>query len=307
MASKDWFPRLRGTMFAILQIGKGGPNLKANGAALEARNNADSAFVVARALQPAGDNDLTDRQTFYTSTPNDPYTYTYENISLYDAQGSPQAANEIQYVRVWLPAGRVITKMRTYIQSGANGARQIQAGIYRQAVPTAITGPAATTIAAGSNGVSLPTGTINVASTTGFPSSGTIFVTTGAGTQTVAYTGVSGGNQFTGCTGGTGAMATGGAVSTLVLDKSTAANTVPNATTLYYDVSLSASYTVPSSGFYWLAFQVDNGTMAFLISATFRADSVKRREETPVTFALPTLAGATTSPQSAVLLVMAVE
>lgn len=69
----------------------------------------------------------------------------------------------------------------------------------------------ATTIAAGSNNVSLPTGTINVASTTGFSTSGTIFVTTTAGSQLVAYTGTTG-TTFTGCTGGTGVMNTGGAV-----------------------------------------------------------------------------------------------
>jgi hypothetical protein len=72
---------------------------------------------------------------------------------------------------------------------------------------------ASTTIAAGSNGVSLPTGTINVASTTGFSASGKILVTTGAGIQVVTYTGTTG-TTFTGCTGGTGAMATGGAVNT---------------------------------------------------------------------------------------------
>lgn len=70
---------------------------------------------------------------------------------------------------------------------------------------------AATTIAAGSNGASLPQATINVASTTGFASSGSISVVTAAGTQTVTYTGLTG-TTFTGCTGGTGAMATGGAV-----------------------------------------------------------------------------------------------
>jgi len=69
----------------------------------------------------------------------------------------------------------------------------------------------ATTIAAGSNGVSLPQTTINVASTTGFPTSGVIFVTTAAGVQTVTYTGITG-TTFTGCTGGTGTMSTGGAV-----------------------------------------------------------------------------------------------
>ncbi len=73
-----------------------------------------------------------------------------------------------------------------------------------------------TTIAAGSNGVGLPTGTINVVATATTPGifatpSGSIFVVTGAGTQTVAYTGTTA-TSFTGCTGGTGTMSTGGNV-----------------------------------------------------------------------------------------------
>ena len=68
-----------------------------------------------------------------------------------------------------------------------------------------------TTIAAGSNNVSLPTGTINVASTTGFPASGKILVVTSLGSQLVTYTGV-GATTFTGCTGGLGVMNTGGAI-----------------------------------------------------------------------------------------------
>lgn len=69
-----------------------------------------------------------------------------------------------------------------------------------------------TTIAAGSNGSSLPQATISVASTTGFNTSGTILVTTSAGVQTVTYTGTTG-ISFTGCSGGTGTMSTGGAIS----------------------------------------------------------------------------------------------
>jgi hypothetical protein len=68
-----------------------------------------------------------------------------------------------------------------------------------------------TTIAAGSNGVSLPTGTINVASTTGFPASGALLIVTSTGLQKVDYTG-STATTFTGCTGGTGTMSTGGLV-----------------------------------------------------------------------------------------------
>jgi len=71
-----------------------------------------------------------------------------------------------------------------------------------------------TTIAAASNGATLPQATINVASTAGFPASGTIFVTTATNTSTVTYTGTTG-TTFTGCSGGTGTMATGGEVANL--------------------------------------------------------------------------------------------
>jgi hypothetical protein len=70
---------------------------------------------------------------------------------------------------------------------------------------------ASSTIAAGSNGLSLPQATISVASTAGMATAGPAIVQTAAGPQYVLYTGISG-NTLTGCTGGTGAMATGGTV-----------------------------------------------------------------------------------------------
>lgn len=70
--------------------------------------------------------------------------------------------------------------------------------------------PAATTIAAASNGVALPTATINVASTADFfNGSGTIAVQTGTNSWTTAtYTGKTD-TSFTGCAGGTGTLSTG--------------------------------------------------------------------------------------------------
>lgn len=63
---------------------------------------------------------------------------------------------------------------------------------------------ASTTVASGSNGTNLPSaGVIDVASTTGFPTSGTASV----GSGTFTYTGVSGGDSFTGVTRGTGTTA----------------------------------------------------------------------------------------------------
>jgi hypothetical protein len=68
-----------------------------------------------------------------------------------------------------------------------------------------------TTIAALSNGQSLPQATINVVSTTGFPANGTIAIVTSAGLQTVSYIGTTP-TSLTNCTGGTGVMSTGGQV-----------------------------------------------------------------------------------------------
>jgi hypothetical protein len=66
-----------------------------------------------------------------------------------------------------------------------------------------------TRIATGSNGAVLPTTTINVLSVTGFPFSGKIQITTGTGNTIVTYTGTDTTlNRFTGCTGGTGTLAT---------------------------------------------------------------------------------------------------
>jgi parallel beta-helix repeat protein len=71
-------------------------------------------------------------------------------------------------------------------------------------------GPAqvATTVTSGSNAVALPTGTINVTSTTGCATSGQFSVLSSAGIQQISYTGKSG-TTFTGCTGGVGTLYTG--------------------------------------------------------------------------------------------------
>jgi len=69
-----------------------------------------------------------------------------------------------------------------------------------------------TTIASGSNGVTLPRGTLNVVSTSGFPSSGTLSVQVilngSYALQTLEYTGLNS-TQFTGVTGGSGLLQTG--------------------------------------------------------------------------------------------------
>src|SRR5258708_5757721 len=55
----SFFDKLRGTIESIFQIGLGGPQVKNNAGALEARDPADAAFVVVRGATPLAANDLT--------------------------------------------------------------------------------------------------------------------------------------------------------------------------------------------------------------------------------------------------------
>lgn len=66
-------------------------------------------------------------------------------------------------------------------------------------------GNATTTVADASAGASLPQSTINVASTSGFPTSGTAVIQTVGGEQTFTYTGVTS-TSFIGASGGTGTI-----------------------------------------------------------------------------------------------------
>lgn len=82
------------------------------------------------------------------------------------------------------------------------------------------------TLAAGENGKTLPEATISLASGTSFASSGKCLVTTSDGPQVVSYTGKSS-NDLTGCTGGSGTMATGGAVTQpMIADNTTTTYTL---------------------------------------------------------------------------------
>lgn len=80
---------------------------------------------------------------------------------------------------------------------------------------------ASSTLASGENGKTLPEATISLADASGFATSGKVLVTTSDGVQVVTYTGKST-NDLTGCTGGSGTMATGGAVSQPMIPNNTA-------------------------------------------------------------------------------------
>jgi hypothetical protein len=120
-------------------------------------------------------------------------------------------------------------------------------GNWITAVPT-------TTVAAGSNGATLPQATISVASTTGLQSTGSVAIATGSGTQIVNYTGLSGGNTLTGCSGGTGTLATGGSVvqatlSVAALSASTGASVTVNGDRFY--PTAYAGALDPATGYFY--------------------------------------------------------
>lgn len=50
--------KIRGTFETIFQLGKGGPQVKANSGAVELRNSTDAAFVIGRGADPVGDDDF---------------------------------------------------------------------------------------------------------------------------------------------------------------------------------------------------------------------------------------------------------
>ena len=91
------------------------------------------------------------------------------------------------------------------------------------------TGLPATTVAAGSNGVILPQATINVAATGTLLAAGQVVI----GPDTVTYTGVTS-TTLTGCTGGTGTLATGEAVMQIA---SVAASPAPTPSSFALSVS----------------------------------------------------------------------
>jgi len=105
-------------------------------------------------------------------------------------------------------AAPLITTINTTIAAGSNG---VNLASNPGTINVASTTTATTTIAAGSNNIPLPIATVNVASTTGFSTSGSIYITTNQGIQLVTYTGTTA-TTFTGCTGGYGYMVTGNSV-----------------------------------------------------------------------------------------------
>lgn len=101
-----------------------------------------------------------------------------------------------------------------------------------------------TTVASGSNGAVLPQATINVGSTTGFPASGTIYIVIGGVQTAVTYTGT-GATTFTGCSGGSGTLATGQGVYANVTGSFPAQTTAAAGAAKFYVAKAYDAETVP--------------------------------------------------------------
>lgn len=150
---------------------------------------------------------------------------------------------------------RSMLRMRTLsvASDGGNGVGTVK--LYKGLVPsgaswTAVNGTAqgnpastaATTVAAGSNNVAMPTGTINVASVAGFPAAGTLLIAGTYGSTIVEYTGL-GASSFTGCSSGHGILLTGQAV-TLVSSLTSAQSTAFFSTTQTTTLTTTAAQVV---------------------------------------------------------------
>ena len=105
-------------------------------------------------------------------------------------------------------------------------------------------------IAAGSNGATLPQATINVSSTGGYTTPGSIFVNSSNGPQYVTFTSTAGGNQFTGCSGGTGTLATNNFVNPGPIPSAKFAVTNNNTITQ----TLTSAWNAPGSGNFFFRF-----------------------------------------------------
>jgi hypothetical protein len=138
----------------------------------------------------------------YINTTNGAQLVTYTGVSATTltgcAGGSGSTSSGGSVSTAFSPASAY-----TSVAVGSNGVSLPQASIN-----VAATSVISTTITSSSNGQSLAQSIINVTSTTGFPVAGVIYVTTSGGQQVVTYTGITA-TSFTGCTGGSGVMSTG--------------------------------------------------------------------------------------------------
>jgi hypothetical protein len=150
-------------------------------------------------------------------------------------------ASEIQYSRVFLPAGIELTEGVTFIDTLGSAIRNVRMGLYAQADPTDIFGLPVTRVAQSNE---TPTGP-------GLDGSYLQLAFTDAPT------------------GGSGSP---------------------------------VSYTVPDTGYYWIALVSDNNVTKLATSLVYREEYLPARREISTDTTLPAAAGTLTNPSSAVAL-----
>jgi hypothetical protein len=69
----------------------------------------------------------------------------------------------------------------------------------------------------------------------------------------------------------------------------------------YVDISLTAPYSVPTAGYYWVAFISDSTAVQWLMTVTLPADSQVVRREAGASVTLPVTASGLSNPRSAVV------
>ncbi len=135
---------------------------------------------------------------------------------------------------------------------------------------------ASTSLAAGSNGATLPQAVVYVASTAGLTASGVALVKTSLGYEYVTYTGKVGGGtpNITGCTGGTGVMTTGDGVYQVRAISFNPSGTVWYRTYLAQVAGAGASHTDPKEFLLYCQTIIRGGNSRWTV--TMRSDGKVR-------------------------------
>jgi hypothetical protein len=112
------FTRLFGTVGSFFQIGgPGGPGWNNNEGALEAKNSANSALVVARVAEPIGAND---------ATPNGDHLLNAEPSSLGNSYANVKSGNRVTSETWTTTATSLATKSIAYTYTGSRVTTEVR-------------------------------------------------------------------------------------------------------------------------------------------------------------------------------------
>lgn len=110
--------KIIGTIETKFQLGLGGPQWKANGGVIEARDSADAAMVKIRALDPAGATDVATKNYVDTGTLGG----SVRQISFALTNGASQSS------ATQIPANAVVLKVQLEITTPYSGGATISVG-----------------------------------------------------------------------------------------------------------------------------------------------------------------------------------